>query len=124
MVGFVFARESVGKMKRKLPLERSGALTQTAKQLIALLVAAMLVLVVGVAIFQSFVGYWMARVVASLGWGWVGLGGLKYLLADAVLFVVFVVAIWLAGHRFDPIAQWFGPVVRRYRRRGGWPWRR
>jgi CBS domain containing-hemolysin-like protein len=124
MVGFVFAWESVGKMKWKLSLKRSGALTKTAKQLIALLVAMLVLVVVGVAISQSFIGHWIARVVAPPGRGWVGLSGLIYLLADAVLFVVILVAMWLVGHRFDPIARWFGPVVRRFRRRGGWPWRR
>jgi uncharacterized protein YggT (Ycf19 family) len=125
MVGFVFVSGSVGKMKWKFPPKRSGSLTQTAKVLIALLVAAMLVLVaLGVAISQSFIGHWIARVVAPPGRGWAGLGGLIYLLADAVLFVVIIVAMWFVGRRYDPIARWFGPVVRRYRRRGGWPWRR
>jgi hypothetical protein len=52
------------------------------------------------------------------------MGGLKYLLAVAVLMVVILIAMWMLGRRFDPIARWFGPVVRWFRRRGGWPWRR
>ena len=111
-------------MKRKLPLKRSGSLTQTAKVLIALLVVMVVLVALGVAISQSFIGHWIARVVAPSGRGWAGLGGLIYLLADAVLFVVIIVAMWFVGRRHDSIARWFGPVVRRYRRRGGWPWRR
>jgi hypothetical protein len=52
------------------------------------------------------------------------MGGLLYLLAVAVLMVVVIVAIWLVGRRYDPIARWFGPLKRRLRGRGGWPWRR
>jgi hypothetical protein len=85
----------------------------------------MLVLVVGgVAISQSFMGGWIADVVAPPDWGWAGMGGLLYLLAVAVLMVVVIVAIWLVGRRYDPIARWFGPLKRRLRGRGGWPWRR
>jgi hypothetical protein len=79
---------------------RDGALTQTAKQLIALLVAAMLMLVVaGIAISQSFIGHWIARVVAPPGMGWIGLGGLIYLLAVGVLMALVVGAVWLVGRR-------------------------
>jgi hypothetical protein len=49
MVDFVFVSESLGKIKWRLPPKGGGSLTQTAKELIALLVA-MLVLV----------GAWMA----------------------------------------------------------------
>jgi hypothetical protein len=112
-------------VKWRLLLKRGRALSQTAKVLIALLVAAMLVLVVaGVAISQSFIGNWIADVVAPPDRGWVGMGGLLYILAVGVLMVVVIVAMWLVGCRYDPIARWFGPVVRRFRRRGGWPWRR
>ena len=52
------------------------------------------------------------------------MGGLLYLLAVAVLMVVILAAIWFMGRQFDPVARWIGPVVRRFRRRRGWPWRR
>ena len=41
-------------------------LTQRAKRLIALLVAMVVLVALGVAISQSFIGHWMARVVAPL----------------------------------------------------------
>jgi hypothetical protein len=50
------------------------------------------------------------------------MGGLLYLLA--VLMVVILIAMWMVGRQFDPIARWVGPVLRRFRRRGGWLWRR
>ena len=78
-----------------------------------------------VAISRTFVRRWIADVVTPPGrdW-WVGMGGLLYIVAVAVLMVVVLVALWLVGRQFDPIARWFGPLVRRFRRRGGWPWRR
>jgi hypothetical protein len=110
---------SLGKVKWRLPLKRGRALSQTAKVLIALLVAAMLVLVVaGVAISQSFIENRIADVVAPPGRGWVGMGGLLYILSVGVLMVVVIVAMWLVGRRYDPIARWFGPVVRRLGSRG------
>jgi hypothetical protein len=115
---------SLEKVKWRLPLKRGRALTQTAKVLIALLVAMLVLVVAGVAISQSFIGHWIADVVAPPGRGWAGMGGLLYILAVGVLMVVVIVAMWLVGRRYDPIARWFGPVKRRYRRRGGWPWRR
>jgi hypothetical protein len=111
-------------MKWKLPPKRGGVLTHRAKRLIALLVAMVVLVALGVAISQSYIGHWIARVVAPPGRGWVGMGGLLYILAVAVLMVVVILAMWFVGHRYDPIARWFGPVVRRFRRRGGWPWRR
>jgi divalent metal cation (Fe/Co/Zn/Cd) transporter len=111
-------------MKRRHQPKRDGVLTHRAKRLIALLVAMVVLLASGVAISQSFIGHWMAHVVAPPGRGWVGLGGLIYLLAVSVLMVVVILAMWLVGRRYDAIARWFGPVVRRFRRRGGWPRRR
>ena len=49
-------------------------LTHRAKRLIALLVAMVMLVALGVAISQSFKGHWMARVVAPLvgdGQAWV-----------------------------------------------------
>jgi hypothetical protein len=115
---------SLGKLKWRLPLKRGRALSQTAKQLIALLAAMLVLVALGVAISQSLIGRWIADVVAPPGRGWVGMGGLLYILAVGVLMVV-IVAMWLVGRRYDPIARWFGPLKRRwFRRRGGWPWRR
>jgi pilus assembly protein TadC len=111
-------------MKWRLPLKSGRALTQTAKVLIALLAAMLVLLALGVAISQSFIGNWIADVVAPPGRGWAGMSGLLYILAVGVLMVVVIVAMWLVGRRYYPIARWFGPVVRRYRRRGRWPWRR
>ena len=110
---------SLGKVKWRLPLKRGRALSQTAKQLIALLAAMLVLIVAGVAISQSFIGNWIADVVAPPDRGWVGMGGLLYILAVGVLMVVVIVAMWLVGRRYEPIARWFGPVVRRFRRRGG-----
>jgi hypothetical protein len=60
--------------------------------------AAMVVLVVaGVAISQSFIGHWIARIVAPPGRGWIGLGGLIYLQAVALLMAVVLVAVWMVG---------------------------
>ena len=84
-------------MKRRHQPKRGGALTRTAKRLIALLVAMVVLLASGVAISQSFIGHWMAHVVAPPGRGWVGLGGLIYLLAVAVLMAVVLGAVWLVG---------------------------
>jgi hypothetical protein len=75
-------------MKRMHQPKRDRVLTQRAKRLIALLVAMVVLLASGVAISQSFIGHWMAHVVAPPGRGWVGLGGLIYLLAVAVLMAV------------------------------------
>jgi hypothetical protein len=86
---------------------------------IALLVAMLVFVVGGVAISQSFIGHWIADVVAPPGRGWVGPGGLQYILAVGVLMVVVIVAMWLVGRQYDPIARWFGPLKRRLRRRGG-----
>jgi hypothetical protein len=72
-------------------------LTHRAKRLIALPVAMVMLVALGVAISQSFKGHWMARVVAPPGRGWVGLGGLIYLLAVAVLMAVVLGAVWLVG---------------------------
>ena len=77
--------------------KRDRVLTQRAKRLIALLVAMVVLVALGVAISQSFKGHWMARVVAPPGRGWVGLGGLIYLLAVAVLMAVVLGAVWLVG---------------------------
>jgi hypothetical protein len=104
---------SLGKVKWRLPLKRGRALTQTAKVLIALLVAMLVLVVAGVAISQSFIGHWIADVVAPPGRGWAGMGGLLYILAVGVLMVVVIVAMWWAGRRYDPIARWFGPLKRR-----------
>ena len=89
MVGFV--------MKRRHQPKKDGELTHRAKRLIALLVAMVVLLASGAAITQSFVGHWMAHVVAPPGRGWVGLGGLIYLLAVAVLMAVVLGALWLVG---------------------------
>jgi hypothetical protein len=87
--------------KWRFPPKRGGALTKTAKELIATLLAALVVLVVaGVAISQSYIGHWIARVVAPPGRGWLGLGGLIYLMAVAVLMAVVLGAVWLVG-RWD-----------------------
>ena len=61
-------------MKWKLPPKRGGVLTHRAKRLIALLVAMVVLVALGVAISQSPIGHWMARVVAPLvgdGQAWV-----------------------------------------------------
>src|SRR3712207_3486961 len=100
MVGFVFVSESVGKMKWRLPLKSGRALTQIAKVLIALLTAMLVLVVAGAAIPQSFVGHWMADIVAPPARGWVGMGGLLYILAVGVLMVVVIVAMWLVGLRY------------------------
>jgi len=85
-------------MKRRHQPKRDGELTNRAKRLIALLVAMVVVLLaLGVAISQSFIVHWMARVVASPGRGWVGVGGLIYLLAVAALMAVVLGAVWLVG---------------------------
>jgi hypothetical protein len=58
------------------------------------------VLVVAVvAISQSFIGNWIARIVAPTGRVWVGLGGLIPLLAVGVLMAVVLGAVWLLGRR-------------------------
>jgi hypothetical protein len=97
MVGFVFVSESLRKMKWRLPLKWSGALSQRAKQLTAFLAAMVVLVVAGVAISQSFIGHWIARIVAPPGRGWIGLGGLIYLLAVALLMAVVLVAVWMVG---------------------------
>ena len=84
-------------MKRRHQPKREGVLTHRAKRLIALLVAMVVLFASGVAISQSFIGHWMAHVVAPPGRGWVGLGGLIYLLAVAVLMAVVLGAVWLVG---------------------------
>jgi hypothetical protein len=92
-----------------------------------ILVSALSISLIGclcVAISWSFLGRWIADVVAPPGRGWLGMGGLLYLLAVAVLMVVILAAIWFVGRQFDPVARWIGPVVRRFRRRRGWPWSR
>jgi hypothetical protein len=105
---------NLGERQWKLPPKKAGALTQTAKLLIALLATAMLVLVVGgVAMSQSFIENRIADVVATPGRGWVGMGGLIYILAVGVLMVIILIAMWLVGLRYDPIARWFGPLKRR-----------
>jgi hypothetical protein len=61
-------------MKRMHQPKRDRVLTQRAKRLIALLVAMVVLVALGVAISQSFIGHWMARVVAPLvgdGQAWV-----------------------------------------------------
>jgi hypothetical protein len=88
---------SLGKRKWRFPPKRGGALTKTAKELIALLAAMVVLVVAGVAISQTFIGHWIARVVAPPGRGWLGLGGLIYLLAVAVLMAVVLGAVWLVG---------------------------
>jgi hypothetical protein len=90
-------RRSLGKGKRRLPPKRGGALSQRAKLLIALLAGMVVLVVAGVAISQSFIGHWIAHVVAPPGRGWIGLGGLIYLLAVALLMAVVLVAVWLVG---------------------------
>jgi polyferredoxin len=102
MVGFVIVFSTVCReMKRNLQPKRDGVLTPRAKRLIALLVAMVVLVALGVAISQSFIGHWMARVVAPPGRGWVGLGGLIYLLAVAVLMAVVLGAVWL-------VERWLG----------------
>jgi hypothetical protein len=96
---------SLGEVKWRLPLKRGRALSQTAKQLIALLAAMLALVVAGVAISQSLIGRWIADVVAPPGTGWIGMGGLLYILAVGVLMVVVIVAMWWAGRRYDPIAR-------------------
>ena len=84
-------------MKRRHQPKRDGELTNRAKRLIALLVAMVVLLALGVAISQSFIVHWMARVVASPGRGWVGVGGLIYLLAVAALMAVVLGAVCVVG---------------------------
>jgi hypothetical protein len=64
----------LGKLKWRLPLKSGRALSQTAKVLIALLAAMLVLVVAGVAISQSFIGHWIADVVALPDRGWVGMG--------------------------------------------------
>ena len=84
-------------MKRRHQPKRDGVLTHRAKRLIALLVAMVVLFASGVAISQSFIGHWMAHAVAPPGRGWIGLGGLIYLLAVAVLMAVVLGSVWLVG---------------------------
>ena len=91
--------QSLRKMKWRLPLKRGRALSQTAKVLIALLAAMVVIVALGVAISQSFIENWIADVVAPPGRGWVGLGGLQYILAVGVLMAVVLGAVWLVGSR-------------------------
>jgi cation transporter-like permease len=104
----------------------AGDTGETISEANILISALYISLIVGlcVAISWSLIGRWIADVVTPPGRGWVGLGGLIYLLAVAVLMVVILIAMWFVGRQFDPIARWFGPMVRRLRGRGGWPWRR
>jgi len=56
--------------------------------------------------------------------GWTGMSGLIPLLGVAAGMALVLVLMWSVGRRFDPIARWFGPLKRRFRRRGGRPKRR
>jgi len=64
-------------------------------------------------------GRWVYFEVVLSEWGWIGMGGPIPLLGVAAGMALVLVLMWLVGHRFDPIARWFGPLKRWFRRRGG-----
>jgi hypothetical protein len=53
--------------------------------------------------------------------GWIGMSGLLPILGVAAGMALVLVLMWSVGHRYDPIARWFGPLKRRFRGRGGRP---
>ena len=50
---------------------------------------------------------------------WIGMSGLLPILGVAAGMALVLVLMWSVGHRFDPIARWFGPLKRRFQRRRG-----
>jgi hypothetical protein len=62
-------------------------------------------------------GRWVYFEVVVPEWGWIGMGGLIPIPGVAAGMALVLVLMWLVGHRYDPIAQWFGPLKRRFRRR-------
>ena len=62
-------------------------------------------------------GRWVYFEVVVPERGWIGMGGLIPLLGVATGMALVLVLMWLVGHRYDPIARWFGPLKRWFRRR-------
>jgi len=52
---------------------------------------------------------------------WIAMSGLLPILGVAAGMALVIVLMWSAGRRFDPIARWFGPLKRRFQRRGKRP---
>ena len=52
---------------------------------------------------------------------WIGMSGLLPILGVAAGMALVLVLMWSVGHRFDPIARWFGPLKRWFQRRGKRP---